>query len=250
MFTGAAVGPLLAGVIESSGWNNVFYMLIGSDIMALLVSSYISYHREYSKVLENIKLLQTYISHGLGDSLRLFIRRIRNMDFFTMISFGFIFTMMFVFYLNYVYNSWQWDRFNVSKCYGIIIIISYLLTNWSVTFLWVSFLWMNCIVLPCFHCFLVNLITCIIFFLLEIIYLFNATLLQCIYNFLASVHDIDYRTNVLNQRYPNMYMSKLGIGGFPMTDIAIDSVPSKDFFFICFCANFAWRVPEQIISIR
>lgn len=34
---GAAVGPLLAGVIESSGWNNVFYMLIGSDIMALLL---------------------------------------------------------------------------------------------------------------------------------------------------------------------------------------------------------------------
>lgn len=102
---GAAVGPLLAGVIESSGWNNVFYMLIGSDIMALLVSSYISYHREYSKVLENIKPLQTYISHGLGDSIRLFIRRIRNMDFFIMISFGFIFTMMFIFYLNYVYNS-------------------------------------------------------------------------------------------------------------------------------------------------
>lgn len=34
---GAAVGPLLAGVIESSGWNNVFYMLIGSDVMALLL---------------------------------------------------------------------------------------------------------------------------------------------------------------------------------------------------------------------
>ncbi|XP_048772848.1 glucose-6-phosphate exchanger SLC37A2-like isoform X2 [Ostrea edulis] len=33
---GAAVGPLLAGVIESSGWNNVFYMLIASDVMALL----------------------------------------------------------------------------------------------------------------------------------------------------------------------------------------------------------------------
>ncbi|XP_022320041.2 glucose-6-phosphate exchanger SLC37A2-like isoform X2 [Crassostrea virginica] len=34
---GAAVGPLFAGVIESSGWNNVFFMLIGSDIMALLL---------------------------------------------------------------------------------------------------------------------------------------------------------------------------------------------------------------------
>lgn len=168
VFTGAAVGPLLAGVIESSGWNNVFYMLIGSDIMALLVSSYISYHREYSKVLENIKPLQTYISHGLGDSIRLFIRRIRNMDFFIMISFGFIFTMMFIFYLNYVYNSWQWDRLSISKCYGIIyagiIIISYLSENWSGTFNEVSFVWIYCIVLPCFHCFLVNLLTCIIFF--------------------------------------------------------------------------------------
>lgn len=177
VLTGAAVGPLLAGVIESSGWNNVFYMLIGSDIMALLVSSYISYHREYTKVLENIKPLQTYISHGLGDSLRLVIRRIRNMDFFSMISSGFIFTMMFIFYLNYIYNSWQWDRLSISECYGIISIsiISYLSTNWSVTFLWVSFVWIYCVVLPCFHCFLVNLITCIIFFLPEIISLFSAT---------------------------------------------------------------------------
>lgn len=156
VLTGAAVGPLLAGVIESSGWNNVFYMLIGSDIMALLVSSYISYHREYTKVLENIKPLQNYISHGLGDSLRLVIRRIRNMDFFSMISSGFIFTMMFIFYLNYIFNSWQWDRLSISKCYGIISIsiISYLSTNWSVTFLWVSFVWIYCVVLPCFHCFL------------------------------------------------------------------------------------------------
>lgn len=198
VLTGAAVGPLLAGVIESSGWNNVFYMLIGSDIMALLVSSYISYHREYTKVQENIKPLQTYISHGLGDSLRLVIRRIRNMDFFSMISSGFIFTMMFIFYLNYIYNSWQWDRLSISKCYGIISIsiISYLSTNWSVTFLWVSIVWIYCVVLPCFHCFLVNLITCIIFFCQKS-FLYSVLLFtMCIYNFLASVHDIDYRTIV------------------------------------------------------
>lgn len=210
VLTGAAVGPLLAGVIESSGWNNVFYMLIGSDIMALLVSSYISYHREYTKVLENIKPLQNYISHGLGDLLRLVIRRIRNMDFFSMISSGFIFTMMFIFYLNYKYNSWQWDRLSISKCYGIISIsiISYLSTNLSVTFLWVSFVWIYCVVLPCFHCFLVNLITCIIFFLPEIISLFSATL-QCAFIIFLQVFMIlitEQLFNFLQQsRYPNIY---------------------------------------------
>lgn len=210
VLTGAAVGPLLAGVIESSGWNNVFYMLIGSDIMALLVSSYISYHREYTKVLENIKPLQNYISHGLGDSLRLVIRRIRNMDFFSMISSGFIFTMMFIFYLNYIFNSWQWDRLSISKCYGIISIsiISYLSTNLSVTFLWVSFVWIYCVLLLCFHCFLVNLITCIIFFLPEIISLFSATL-QCAFIIFLQVFMIlntEQLFNFLQQsRYPNIY---------------------------------------------
>ncbi|XP_069115639.1 glucose-6-phosphate exchanger SLC37A2-like isoform X2 [Argopecten irradians] len=33
---GAAIGPLLAGIIETTGWNNVFYMLIGSDILSML----------------------------------------------------------------------------------------------------------------------------------------------------------------------------------------------------------------------
>nr|CAD7201873.1 unnamed protein product [Timema douglasi]CAD7414398.1 unnamed protein product [Timema poppensis] len=36
---GAAVGPLLAGVISSRGWENVFYMLIISDIIALMLLS-------------------------------------------------------------------------------------------------------------------------------------------------------------------------------------------------------------------
>ncbi|XP_053187354.1 glucose-6-phosphate exchanger SLC37A2 isoform X2 [Scomber japonicus] len=31
---GAALGPLLAGVISPTGWNNVFYMLISADILA------------------------------------------------------------------------------------------------------------------------------------------------------------------------------------------------------------------------
>ena len=37
MITGAALGPLLTGVISPYGWNNVFYMLIVADIIAFLV---------------------------------------------------------------------------------------------------------------------------------------------------------------------------------------------------------------------
>nr|XP_054104897.1 glucose-6-phosphate exchanger SLC37A1 isoform X3 [Callithrix jacchus] len=36
---GAALGPLLAGLISPSGWSNVFYMLMFADTCALLVSS-------------------------------------------------------------------------------------------------------------------------------------------------------------------------------------------------------------------
>uniref|UniRef100_A0A8C2E858 Glucose-6-phosphate exchanger SLC37A2 n=1 Tax=Cyprinus carpio TaxID=7962 RepID=A0A8C2E858_CYPCA len=31
---GAAIGPLLAGLISPTGWNNVFYMLIAADVLA------------------------------------------------------------------------------------------------------------------------------------------------------------------------------------------------------------------------
>uniref|UniRef100_A0A673XNN6 Glucose-6-phosphate exchanger SLC37A2 n=1 Tax=Salmo trutta TaxID=8032 RepID=A0A673XNN6_SALTR len=34
---GAALGPLLAGLISPTGWNNVFFMLITADILACLV---------------------------------------------------------------------------------------------------------------------------------------------------------------------------------------------------------------------
>ncbi|EDW73917.2 uncharacterized protein Dwil_GK21661 [Drosophila willistoni] len=34
---GAAVGPLLAGLISNTGWQNVFYMLIISDIIAMIL---------------------------------------------------------------------------------------------------------------------------------------------------------------------------------------------------------------------
>lgn len=38
LVSGAALGPLLAGLISPSGWNNVFYMLMFADACALLVS--------------------------------------------------------------------------------------------------------------------------------------------------------------------------------------------------------------------
>lgn len=34
---GAALGPLMAGLISPTGWNNVFYMLISADVLACLV---------------------------------------------------------------------------------------------------------------------------------------------------------------------------------------------------------------------
>lgn len=34
---GAALGPLLAGLISPTGWNNVFYMLISADVLACVV---------------------------------------------------------------------------------------------------------------------------------------------------------------------------------------------------------------------
>ncbi|XP_033505981.1 glucose-6-phosphate exchanger SLC37A2 [Epinephelus lanceolatus] len=40
---GAAVGPLLAGVISPTGWNNVFYMLISADVLACLFLSRLVY---------------------------------------------------------------------------------------------------------------------------------------------------------------------------------------------------------------
>ncbi|XP_061608421.1 glucose-6-phosphate exchanger SLC37A2 isoform X1 [Phyllopteryx taeniolatus] len=40
---GAALGPLFAGVISPSGWNNVFYMLISADVLACLFLSRLVY---------------------------------------------------------------------------------------------------------------------------------------------------------------------------------------------------------------
>lgn len=38
MCSGAALGPLLAGLLSAGGWNQVFYMLMTADFLALLVS--------------------------------------------------------------------------------------------------------------------------------------------------------------------------------------------------------------------
>lgn len=40
---GAALGPLLAGVISPTGWTNVFYMLISADVLACLFLSRLVY---------------------------------------------------------------------------------------------------------------------------------------------------------------------------------------------------------------
>ncbi|XP_030009092.1 glucose-6-phosphate exchanger SLC37A2 [Sphaeramia orbicularis] len=45
---GAALGPLLAGLISPTGWNNVFYMLISADMLACLFLSRLVYKEAHS----------------------------------------------------------------------------------------------------------------------------------------------------------------------------------------------------------
>lgn len=40
---GAALGPLLTGIISDYGWKDVFYMLICANIIAMIVSFYFFY---------------------------------------------------------------------------------------------------------------------------------------------------------------------------------------------------------------
>jgi len=42
---GAAVGPLLAGVVSNAGWQYVFYMLMTANVLALLVRYYLRLFR-------------------------------------------------------------------------------------------------------------------------------------------------------------------------------------------------------------
>ena len=46
---GAAIGPFLAGALSGGGdWSNVFYMLMGADVMALLFLTRLVY-QEYRR---------------------------------------------------------------------------------------------------------------------------------------------------------------------------------------------------------
>uniref|UniRef100_A0A8C4FER7 Glucose-6-phosphate exchanger SLC37A2 n=1 Tax=Dicentrarchus labrax TaxID=13489 RepID=A0A8C4FER7_DICLA len=54
---GAALGPLLAGVISPTGWNNVFYMLISADVLACLFLTRLVY-KEVQGWSSNRKRLQ------------------------------------------------------------------------------------------------------------------------------------------------------------------------------------------------
>lgn len=45
---GAALGPLLAGLISPSGWTHVFYMLISADVLACLFLSRLVYKEAHS----------------------------------------------------------------------------------------------------------------------------------------------------------------------------------------------------------
>ncbi|XP_007950301.1 glucose-6-phosphate exchanger SLC37A2 [Orycteropus afer afer] len=60
---GAALGPLLAGLISPTGWNNVFYMLILADILACLFLCRLVY--------KEILAWKTSLSAGRGSSLAL-----------------------------------------------------------------------------------------------------------------------------------------------------------------------------------
>ncbi|KAJ6667662.1 hypothetical protein lerEdw1_016783 [Lerista edwardsae] len=58
---GAALGPLLAGLLSPSGWNNVFYMLIVADACALLKAYGVVVHKCFVNVKEEVKKRQIYI---------------------------------------------------------------------------------------------------------------------------------------------------------------------------------------------
>uniref|UniRef100_A0A8B9Q6C0 Solute carrier family 37 member 1 n=1 Tax=Apteryx owenii TaxID=8824 RepID=A0A8B9Q6C0_APTOW len=63
---GAALGPLLAGLISPSGWNNVFYMLMVADACALLVSLKILWSCDGLAVPLKSVLLHTQIIEPVG----------------------------------------------------------------------------------------------------------------------------------------------------------------------------------------
>lgn len=56
---GAALGPLLAGLLSAGGWDQVFYMLMTADFLALLVRAnsvwrYFNYSTHFSHHLYTV----------------------------------------------------------------------------------------------------------------------------------------------------------------------------------------------------
>uniref|UniRef100_A0A672VAD5 Glucose-6-phosphate exchanger SLC37A2 n=1 Tax=Strigops habroptila TaxID=2489341 RepID=A0A672VAD5_STRHB len=67
---GAALGPLLAGLISPTGWNNVFYMLIAADVLACLVGPSSVGITLLPWVFKSSLLATTLVGGGQGWSLR------------------------------------------------------------------------------------------------------------------------------------------------------------------------------------
>lgn len=60
---GAALGPLLAGLISPTGWNNVFYMLIAADVLACLLLARV--------VVKEVRGWCGYMARKRGSSVQL-----------------------------------------------------------------------------------------------------------------------------------------------------------------------------------
>ncbi|CAE1245434.1 SLC37A1_2 [Acanthosepion pharaonis] len=92
---GAAVGPFLTGVIsEKYSWNSVFFMLIAADILAFLVSTFITYQRnELSPLLRYIH----YNTHKFTSG-----RAMQAVWFFLMLL-----IMYFIVHCNYMVSPWR-----------------------------------------------------------------------------------------------------------------------------------------------
>uniref|UniRef100_A0A672I471 Major facilitator superfamily (MFS) profile domain-containing protein n=1 Tax=Salarias fasciatus TaxID=181472 RepID=A0A672I471_SALFA len=88
---GAALGPLLAGLLSAGGWNQVFYMLMASDFIALLV----------------IAAIETAASRADDENLTLFslCKRLSSYDKYMKDSFCFSVCLFCGFYLSLLISS-------------------------------------------------------------------------------------------------------------------------------------------------
>ncbi|XP_059176325.1 glucose-6-phosphate exchanger SLC37A2-like [Physella acuta] len=79
---GAAIGPMLTGVVSSTGWENVFYMLIAADLVAALL-------------LIRVVIKEIYQRRGGELDIRVVI--LPKMTRFRIVSFGLIIIFIFGF---------------------------------------------------------------------------------------------------------------------------------------------------------